>query len=65
LPKVAPEYWGSDDNFLDVIGLFKDLGSESYPYDTSRFLLTALEPRIWPVVWIATETRYHYFAQQS
>lgn len=31
LPKVAPEYWGSDDNFLDVIGLFKDQRIPGYP----------------------------------
>jgi len=31
LPKLAPEYWGSDDNFLDVIGLFKDQRIPDYP----------------------------------
>lgn len=31
LPKVAPEYWGGDDNFLDVIGLFKDERIPDYP----------------------------------
>ncbi|HEX7763929.1 MAG TPA: hypothetical protein VF433_09990, partial [Cellvibrio sp.] len=31
LPKVAPEYWGSDENFLDVIGLFKDQRIPDYP----------------------------------
>ena len=31
LPKLAPEFWGSDDNFLDVIGLFKDQRIPGYP----------------------------------
>lgn len=31
LPKLAPEFWGSDDNFLDVIGLFKDQRIPDYP----------------------------------
>ncbi|MDO8939164.1 MAG: cytochrome C [Methylicorpusculum sp.] len=31
LPKLAPELWGSDENFLDVIGLFKDQRAPGYP----------------------------------
>lgn len=31
LPKLAPELWGSDDNFLDVVGLFKDHRTPDYP----------------------------------
>lgn len=31
LPKLAPEFWGSDENFLDVIGLFKDQRIPGYP----------------------------------
>lgn len=31
LPKLAPEFWGSNDNFLDVIGLFKDQRIPGYP----------------------------------
>jgi|CXWL01.1.fsa_nt_gi mono/diheme cytochrome c family protein len=31
LPKLAPEFWGSNDNFLDVIGLFKDQRIPDYP----------------------------------
>lgn len=31
LPKLAPEFWGSDDNFLDVAGLFNDHRTPDYP----------------------------------
>lgn len=31
LPKLAPEEWGSDENFLDVAGLFVDERDPSYP----------------------------------
>jgi hypothetical protein len=31
LPKLAPELWGSDDNFLDVVGLFNDHRTPDYP----------------------------------
>jgi mono/diheme cytochrome c family protein len=31
LPKLAPEFWASNDNFLDVIGLFKDQRMPDYP----------------------------------
>jgi mono/diheme cytochrome c family protein len=31
LPKLAPEFWGGDENFLDVIGLFKDQRIPDYP----------------------------------
>ena len=31
LPVIAPELWGSDDNFLDVIGLFSDTRQNGYP----------------------------------
>jgi len=31
LPVIAPEYWGSDDNFLDAVGLFDDERQADYP----------------------------------
>ncbi len=31
LPHVAPEHWGSKDNFLDVVGLFHDERDPNYP----------------------------------
>jgi len=31
LPVIAPELWGSEDNFLDVIGLFNDSRQAGYP----------------------------------
>lgn len=31
LPKLAPEFWGSDENFLEVIGLFNDERIPGYP----------------------------------
>ena len=31
LPKLAPEEWGSRENFLDVVGLFLDERNPSYP----------------------------------
>ena len=31
LPLIAPELWGSDDNFLDVVGLFNDPRQNGYP----------------------------------
>ena len=31
LPKVAPEFWPDDENFLSVIGLFKDERNPEYP----------------------------------
>ncbi len=31
LPVIAPELWGSDDNFLDVVGLFNDPRQKGYP----------------------------------
>ncbi len=31
LPVIAPELWGNDDNFLDVIGLFNDPRQNGYP----------------------------------
>ncbi|HEY8213106.1 MAG TPA: cytochrome C, partial [Methylocystis sp.] len=31
LPKLAPEEWGSADNFLDVAGLFIDERDPTYP----------------------------------
>ncbi|NND00918.1 MAG: cytochrome C [Gammaproteobacteria bacterium] len=31
LPEVAPEIWGSDENFLDVVGLFNDQRQAGYP----------------------------------
>ena len=31
LPVVAPEYWGSDANFLDAVGLFMDERQGNYP----------------------------------
>ena len=32
LPIVAPEYWGDEENFLSVMGLFKDPRIEGYPF---------------------------------
>ncbi|MDQ6986701.1 MAG: c-type cytochrome [Mariprofundaceae bacterium] len=31
LPVIAPEYWGSEENFLDAVGLFKDERQADYP----------------------------------
>ncbi|MDO9312014.1 MAG: cytochrome C [Nitrosomonas sp.] len=31
LPKLAPELWGSEENFLDAVGLFIDERQSSYP----------------------------------
>ncbi|PSJ18759.1 c-type cytochrome [Nitrosomonas supralitoralis] len=31
LPKLAPELWGGEENFLDVVGLFIDERQQSYP----------------------------------
>lgn len=31
LPHVAPEHWGSKENFLDVVGLFHDERDPNYP----------------------------------
>jgi mono/diheme cytochrome c family protein len=31
LPVIAPEIWGSEDNFLEVIGLFNDERQQGYP----------------------------------
>ena len=31
LPEIAPEVWGSKDNFLDIVGLFKDERQVGYP----------------------------------
>jgi len=31
LPLIAPELWGSEDNFLDVVGLFNDPRQNGYP----------------------------------
>lgn len=31
LPKLAPELWGSEENFLDAVGLFIDERQKSYP----------------------------------
>lgn len=31
LPELAPEIWGSKDNFLDVVGLFNDERQPTYP----------------------------------
>jgi mono/diheme cytochrome c family protein len=31
LPKLAPEFWGSEENFLDVVGLFNDERLQGYP----------------------------------
>lgn len=31
LPKVAPQFWPADENFLKVIGLFKDERNPNYP----------------------------------
>jgi len=31
LPVIAPEHWGSKDNFLDAVGLFKDERAPQYP----------------------------------
>jgi hypothetical protein len=32
LPKVAPEVWGDEDNFLSVMGLFNDERLKGYPF---------------------------------
>ncbi|MCJ8312817.1 MAG: cytochrome c [Pseudomonadales bacterium] len=32
LPKVAPEFWGDEDNFLSVMGLFNDERLVGYPF---------------------------------
>lgn len=32
LPKVAPEFWGDEDNFLSVMGLFHDKRLQGYPF---------------------------------
>lgn len=32
MPVLAPEIWGSEDNFLDVMGLFNDPRQPSYPW---------------------------------
>ncbi|BCE03550.1 hypothetical protein [Marinicellulosiphila megalodicopiae] len=32
LPEVAPEYWGDEDNFLSVMGLFHDERLVGYPF---------------------------------
>lgn len=32
LPKLAPEFWGDDDNFLSVMGLFNDERLQGYPF---------------------------------
>jgi len=32
LPKLAPEYWGSEDNFLSVMGLFYDGRQAGFPF---------------------------------
>lgn len=32
LPKLAPQYWGDEDNFLSVMGLFKDERLVGYPF---------------------------------
>jgi hypothetical protein len=32
LPKVAPEFWGNDENFLSVMGLFNDERLVGYPF---------------------------------
>jgi mono/diheme cytochrome c family protein len=31
LPKIAPQEWGSKENFLDVVGLFKDEREPNFP----------------------------------
>jgi hypothetical protein len=31
LPKLAPELWGDEDNFLDAVGLFIDERQDAYP----------------------------------
>ncbi|MCI5167352.1 MAG: cytochrome C [Candidatus Electrothrix sp. GM3_4] len=31
LPVIAPELWGSEENFLDVVGLFNDTRQNGYP----------------------------------
>ena len=31
LPLIAPEEWGSEQNFLDVVGLFRDERNQGYP----------------------------------
>ncbi|MFT7560081.1 MAG: hypothetical protein ACI93R_001996 [Flavobacteriales bacterium] len=32
LPKLAPEFWGGEDDFLSVMGLFNDERLEGYPF---------------------------------
>lgn len=32
LPRLAPEFWGDDDNFLSVMGLFNDERLVGYPF---------------------------------
>ena len=32
LPKVAPQFWGDEDNFLSVMGLFNDERLVGYPF---------------------------------
>jgi hypothetical protein len=32
LPKLAPEFWGSEENFLSVMGLFNDERLQGYPF---------------------------------
>ncbi len=32
LPKVAPEFWGDEENFLSVMGLFHDERLKGYPF---------------------------------
>jgi len=32
LPKLAPEFWGDEDNFLSVMGLFNDERLQGYPF---------------------------------
>jgi hypothetical protein len=32
LPKVAPEFWGDEENFLSVMGLFNDERLKGYPF---------------------------------
>jgi hypothetical protein len=31
LPKIAPQEWGSKENFLDVVGLFNDEREPGFP----------------------------------
>ena len=34
MPVIAPEYWGEDDNFLSVVGLFKNVEKPGFPLPT-------------------------------